>query len=166
MIIFDFDGTLFNTLPVHFRIKKQNAYKELDVFLLHQEFVQKRQKILELYTEVWRDLIQKLFKQHKVFLISETSKKILCYYLKTFSLISFFSQIYGNQNFKDGSRESTIRKLLMSKEISWLISDNPSDLRLEIVGLQILNAQNLYTKDFSSFCTEIFNFEKTIFASC
>lgn len=161
MIIVDFDGTLFNTLPVHFRFKKESIVDAQEQLQCHREFIEKKRSSLELYTAEWRRFLHIVSKSHNIYLISESKIEILALYLQNFSLEPYFSGIFGNQFSKDGVRESTIKKLL--QETSWLISDNPSDLRLQLNSLQKINAQTLYSSDLAFFRQKIISLEKTIF---
>ncbi|PWU10286.1 MAG: hypothetical protein C5B47_02405 [Verrucomicrobia bacterium] len=165
IIIFDFDGTLFNTLPVYFDIKRNRISSQRDVLFWHKQFINRRRASLGEYAEEWKFLFKRCDGQ-QIYIISESPHQVLIFYLDTFGLKPYVSGLFGQQLSQDGSRYRTIEKLLLTRKLAWLISDNPLDLLLRYTTLNIIDARGFYSGGISVFRQKLVNLEKTIFGNC
>gem|GEM_PF-6934271 len=163
-MIFDFDGTLFNTLPVYFEIRKNRISSKKDILIWHERFISRQRKYLEEYADEWKSFFEKCPAQ-QIYIISESSDQVLTLYLNTFVLKSYIAGFFGHRLARDGSRRRTIEELLFLGEPVWLISDNPFDLLLRLELLNIVDARKFHSGGISVFRQEIVNLEKTIFGN-
>jgi hypothetical protein len=162
VILFDFDGTLFNTLPVYHHIKKYRLSLEQDILSCHRRFIERHHPHLEPYAIEWRHLFQK-FSLHQLYIISESTTNVMLLYLEAFSLTTFITKLFGLRFSCDDSRFLTIQELLLYNKTVWLVSDNPSDLILKLEPLRIIDARSFHANGFSHFRQQIAILERTIF---
>lgn len=154
-LIIDFDGTLFNTLPVYYKFKKERLYQDEDKIRYHHEFIIKNKSQLDEYSKEWRQFLLKAQEAFRVFLISESPYEEMILYLKAFQMEHYFLEIFGKRLAKDGTRESKIKELIFLYNQAYLISDNPSDLGLRIDYLKVYSSQYFYLDGFNTFCQRL-----------
>lgn len=164
MMIFDFDGTLFNTLPVYFEIQRNRIFSKNNILLSHERFISRQREHLEEYADEWKYFFEKCQAQ-QVYIISESSDQVLSLYLNTFVLEPYIAGFFGHRLARDGSRRRTIEELLFLGKPTWLISDNPFDLILQLELLNIVDAREFHSGGISVFRQKIVNLGKTIFGN-
>ena len=154
-ILFDFDGVLVNTTGIWFEINKVHnpnldleTYKEMSAgnyhvraeqaresgsFVFHPEGEQKYEEQLtqQKVEEDLKNVISSLKSDHKLFIVSSGSEKIIGKYLREQNIFDDFTEVLGHEFHH--SKEEKIKHILKTHQIephlAVMITDTSGDIQ-------------------------------------
>ncbi len=163
-IILDFDGTLFNTLPVFYKITKKKLNTFQEIFDCHKNYVRENKPLLLRYSSIWSIFLKKMQENYEIILISETKLRILEFYLSNLKLRFYFQTILGEQVSMSGKRIETIMRILRKKKglQNIFVSDNKSDLVINFENLLLFPSNDFFSGDVLYFEKHVLNLTQFI----